>query len=90
MTAPRPSKDMVPVADIEIDAVQPTRSGFVLAGQGNDGAEYRLEMQMDMPIDQRTRTVLGEILVQSEWRLWRRAPRSLRQEAAHRTRKPAT
>jgi hypothetical protein len=89
MTSPPSSDDFVPVADIEIDSVQPARSGFVLTGRGDDRAEYRLEMQMDMPVDQRTRAVLGEILSQSEWRLWRRAPRSLRREA-QRPRKPVS
>lgn len=80
------SDDFLPVADIEIDAVQPARTGFLLTGRGGDGAEYRLEMQLDMPVDQQTRSVLGELLSQSEWRLWRRAPRSLR--SAQRARKP--
>ncbi len=84
-----PTEDFVPVADIEIDAVQPAQSGFVLAGRGGDQAEYRLEMHLDMPVDRRTRAVLGEILSQSEWRLWRRAPRSLRREAV-RPRKPVS
>ena len=72
------SDDYVPVADIAVDVVQPARTGFVLTGRGDDRAEYRLEMRMDMPVDQRTRAVLGEILSQSEWRLWRRSPRPLR------------
>jgi len=62
------------VADVEIDAVQPERTGFVLTGRGQDRADYRLEMVLEMPIDQRTRAVLGELLAQSEWRILRRAP----------------
>ncbi|NIM48148.1 MAG: hypothetical protein GTN78_20715 [Gemmatimonadales bacterium] len=64
----------VKVAEVEIDAVQPARSGFVLTGRGQDRADYRLEMELDMPIDRQTRAVLGELLAQSEWRVLRRAP----------------
>lgn len=73
--AQRAPQNYVSVAQVEIDAVTPSRSGFVLTGRGQDRAEYRLEMQLEMPIDQRTRTVLGELLAQSEWRVWRRAQR---------------
>jgi hypothetical protein len=34
-------------------------------------------MHLDVPVDPRTRTVLGELLAQTEWRLWRQAARSL-------------
>ena len=88
MTPPPASDDFVPVAEVQVDDVEPTRSGFVLAGRGGDRAEYRLEMQLEMPVDQRTRAVLGEILAQSEWRLWRRAARPLRSEARARSRRP--
>ncbi len=59
---------------MDVDAVQPGRSGFILLGRGRDRADYRLELRLDMPIDQRTRAVLGELLSQSEWRILRRAP----------------
>ncbi len=62
----------VPVADIEVDAVRPVQSGFRLEGRGTDGADYRMEMHLDMPVDRRTRTVLAELLAQSEWRVERR------------------
>jgi hypothetical protein len=78
----------VAVVDIEIEAVQPGRSGFVLQGRGADRAEYRLEMHMDFPVDQRTQTVLGEMLAQSEWRILRRAVNPLKRNVPHRTRKP--
>ena len=78
----------VAVVDIEIDAVQPGRSGFVLQGRGADRAEYRLEMHMDIPVDERTQTVLGEMLAQSEWRILRRAVNPLSRPSPRRTRKP--
>lgn len=78
----------VAVVDIEIEAVQPGRSGFVLQGRGADRAEYRLEMHMDFPVDQRTQTVLGEMLAQSEWRILRRAVSPLSRTNPRRTRKP--
>ena len=79
----------VPVADIEVDAVRPERSGFVLQGRGADRAEYRIEMRLDIPVDQQTQAVLGEILAQSELKVKRRAPVSMRRPAALRQRKPA-
>ena len=73
--------DFLPVSDIEVDAVRPARSGFVLQGRGADRAEYRIEMRLDFPVDQQTRTVLGEILAQSEMRVFRRAPASIKRPA---------
>lgn len=65
--------DYVRVAEIEVDAVTPGREGFLLSGRGADRAEYRLELRLDMPIDERTRAVLAELFSQSEWRILRRA-----------------
>lgn len=73
----QPGEDFLPVADVEVTAVEPLRSGFRLSGTGKDSADYRLEMHLDVPVDARTRTVLGELLAQTEWRLWRRAARPL-------------
>jgi hypothetical protein len=79
MTTPPTQPDgYVPVADLEIDAVTPGREGFRMQANGTDGAEYLVEMHLDMPIDGRTRAVLGEILSQSEFRVWRRPVESLR------------
>jgi hypothetical protein len=58
-------------ADIQVDLVRPEQQGFVLSGQGSDRAEYRLEVHFDMPLDGRTRAVLGELLAQSEVSIWR-------------------
>jgi len=79
--------DFLPVSDIEVNAVRPERSGFVLVGRGADRAEYRIEMRLGYPVDQNTQAVLGEILAQSEFKVFRRAPTSLRRAAALRHRR---
>jgi hypothetical protein len=78
------------LAEIEVDLVKPERNGFTLTGQGADRAEYRLDVHFDMPLDARTRVVLGELLAQSELKIWRRPPPArahppLRRDRAHRT-----
>lgn len=84
----QPDSDFLPVAEVEIDAVQPARAGFVLRGSGKDAAEYRLDVHFDMPVDHKTYAVLGEILSQSEWRIWRRAPTVLRRHRPGRSQSP--
>jgi hypothetical protein len=81
--------DFQRLAEIEVDLVKPERNGFTLSGQGADRAEYRLEVHFDMPLDGRTRAVLGELLAQSELTISRRSPPSLvapapRRDRAHR------
>ena len=77
------------LADIAIDVVQPEGNGFALSGQGSDRGEYRLEVHFDMPLDARTRTVLGELLSHSDLTISRRTPGGLvaalraRRERAH-------
>lgn len=66
-----------PVAEIEVDLVKPERQGFTLTGQGPDHAEYRLDVRFEMPLDPRTRTVLGELLSHSDLTISRRAPSSV-------------
>lgn len=82
-------RDFQPLADIAIDEVRPEGRGFTLTGQGADRAEYRLGMQFDMPLDARTRAVLGELLSQAEVTVARRVaqltPRRARRDAARRT-----
>jgi len=78
----------VVVVDIEVDSVRPEHSGFTLQGRGADRAEYRLEMHLDIPVDRRTQTVLGEMLAQSEWRVLRRATTPLRRARSRAKRKP--
>jgi len=65
------------VADVPIDEVRSTAHGFVLQGRGTDRAPYTLEMHLDLPVDQRTRKVLSEILAQAEVKVmrWRSPPR---------------
>ena len=63
-----------PVAEIEVEAVTAERQGFTLTGQGRDRAEYQLDLHFGMPLDPRTRTVLGELLSQSELTISRRVP----------------
>lgn len=88
MNAPtRPAEDFVPVADVAIEEVSPERSGFILRGRGADRCEYRLEMDLELPTDPRTRTIMGELLVQSEWRIFRRAATPLKARARTRARK---
>ena len=79
-----------PLAEIEIDAGAPSIQGFTLTGQGAgmDRSEYRLDLHFELPLDNRTRTVLGELLSQSELTISRRAagmqPRPLRPQRAPR------
>ena len=85
----REDREFVPVAEVEVDSVRPERHAFVLTGRGTDRADYKLEVTLEMPIDQRTRTVIGEILSQSQWRLWRRATRPFRAKSAGRAARAA-
>lgn len=62
------------LTSIEVNAVQPGQQDFTLTGQGSDAAEYQLEMHFEMPLDSRTRSVLGELLSHSGLRISRRAP----------------
>ena len=66
-----------PLAEIAVDVVVPERQGFTLMGQGRDQVEYRLDVHFGMPLDARTRTVLGELLSQAELSISRRAPSAL-------------
>jgi len=88
--AEEPDHDFVSVAEVEIDAVHPGRSGFVLTGRGRDRADYRLEMELEMPVDQRTRAVLAELLAQSDWRILRRAAQPFGQNRSRMRRKSVT
>jgi hypothetical protein len=77
-----------PLADVEVDAVTPSHHGFTLTGQGPDHAEYQLDLRFEMPLDPRTRTVLGELLSHSDVTISRRAPDGLG-AALRRRRNPA-
>ena len=65
-----------PLAEIEVETVAPGRQGFTLSGQGEDKAEYQLELRFEMPLDRRTRTVLAELLSHSGLAISRRAKTS--------------
>jgi hypothetical protein len=73
-----PGNPYVNVAEVEIDAVHPGRTGFILTGRGSDKADYRLEVELELPVDQRTRSVIAELLAQSDWRIQRRAHQPFR------------
>jgi hypothetical protein len=62
------------LAEIEVDEVKADRQGFILNGRGHDQADYRLDVHFGMPLDPRTRAVLGELLSQADVRIARRAP----------------
>ena len=66
--------DFQPLAVVEVDAVRPERQGFTLTGLGTGGAEYQLDLHFEMPLDPRTRAVLGELLSHSELVVSRRSP----------------
>ncbi len=50
---------------IAVDDVRPDTHGFMLRGQGDDRDEYRIDIQFELPLDARTRVVLGELLTQA-------------------------
>ena len=77
--------DFMLMADIEVDAVVPSPRQFILQGRGADDADYRLELRLEMPVDVRTRAVLGELLTQSGVRLYRRLRTPLRTHRQART-----
>lgn len=54
------------LAEIEVEEVRPDPHGFTLTGPGRDRAQYRLSLRFEMPLDPRTRAVLGELLSQAE------------------------
>jgi hypothetical protein len=66
-----------PVAEIEVDAARPDPQGFTLTGQGADHAEYQLDLHFGMPLDAKTRSVLGELLSHSDLTISRRPPGGL-------------
>ena len=57
--------ESLPQTKIEIEAVRPEQHGFALQGRGQDRAEYRVDLQFELPLDARTRVVLGELLTQA-------------------------
>ena len=80
-------RDYEPLAEIEVDEVKPERQGFTLTGRGPDRTEYQLDLRFEMPLDPRTRAVLGELLSHSDLIISRRAPASTRITPAFRRRR---
>jgi hypothetical protein len=72
------SSDYMPVADVAVSSVRPQRTGFTLEGRGADRADYRVDLELEVPVDQRTRSVLGELLSQSRWRISRKTAQPMR------------
>jgi hypothetical protein len=72
-----PGPRFIPVADIEVESVVPTKSGFRLHGRAADGADYQVELHLDLPVDQRTQRVLAELFSQSELKISRKSGDSL-------------
>lgn len=72
MTQSQSGEGFVLIADVPIDAVRSTAAGFALEGCGGDGDGYRLELRFDLPVDARTRKVLGELMSQAAVRITRR------------------
>ena len=78
-----------PLAEIEVDAARPELQGFTLTVQGPDHTEYQLDLRFGMPLDSRTRSVLGELLSHSDLIISRRSAGPLaaalraRRERAH-------
>ena len=50
---------------IAVDEVRPEAHGFVLSGQGDDRVAYQVNIQFELPLDAKTRAVLGELLTQA-------------------------
>ncbi|HXV87106.1 MAG TPA: hypothetical protein VD793_10415, partial [Gemmatimonadales bacterium] len=61
-----------------VDTVEPAQEGFRLRGRGGDAADYVMELRLEVPVDARTKSVLGELFSQSEWRIWRRVRQGIR------------
>jgi hypothetical protein len=74
MEQDRPSDGFALVAEIPIDEVRTAAATVVVQGYGTDRHEYRLELHFDIPVDVKTRKVLGELMSQAEVRISRRAP----------------
>jgi hypothetical protein len=63
------------LADIAVETVQLEPRGFTLHGTGPGETDYQVEVRFEMPLDGRTRAVLGELLSQAEITISRKAPR---------------
>jgi hypothetical protein len=73
MEQPGKPSDYVSVANVDVASVTPERAGFMLEGRGADRSDYRLALELEVPLDVRTRSVLAEMLSQCRITVWRRA-----------------
>lgn len=65
------NENLAQVADIEVTAVEPGRTQLQMRGNGADRSDYRIEIRTSVPMDRTTRNVVGELLAQSDIRVWR-------------------
>ncbi len=72
------NNDLVMVADIEVTEVEPGRTMLQMKGTGADRSDYRIELHLEVPMDRTTRTALGELLAQSDLRVWRSVKNTLK------------
>ena len=72
------NNDLIMVADIEVIEVEPGRTTLQMRGTGADNSDYRMELHVEVPMDRTTRTALGELLAQSDLRVWRSQKKSLK------------
>jgi hypothetical protein len=77
------------LAEFAVDEVSPDQRGLTLTGRAADGCEYRVGLRFELPIDARTRAVMGELLTQAAVAIARRAaaaeqrPARARRDGAH-------
>jgi len=62
-----------PLAEIAVEQVHTELKRFTLTGQGPDHAAYHVDVHFELPLDSRTRTVLGELLSHAELSISRRS-----------------
>jgi hypothetical protein len=72
------NNDLIMVADIEVTEVEPGRTTLQMRGTGADNPDYRMELHLEVPMDRTTRTALGELLAQSDLRVWRSPKASIK------------
>src|SRR5688500_5488006 len=68
----------IPLAHVELSSVRPHRTVFSLQCRSAARADYPIDLELKVPVDQRTRSVLADLLTQSRWRLSRKAAQTLR------------
>jgi hypothetical protein len=72
------NNDLIMVADIQVTEVEPGRTTLQMRGSGADNSDYRMELHLEVPMDRTTRTALGELLAQSDLRVWRSPKASIK------------